>query len=209
MQGSQESGREISDDELLARCREGDADAQQLLYDRFSSRLIAIAQRRIGARLGRRLDSEDVIQSVFRTFFRKASLGKYPPEESEKLWGQLVRVTLSKTIDATREHTAEKRDIHLEVPGDWSQPLVDTFGRGPSPDQAAVLTELLDQLLCFLGDAKYMSIIELTLQGHDKVEIAEQVRLSKRSVDRTLNRAKAFLEMSLGSDDDSVANVVS
>ncbi|MEM7316545.1 MAG: sigma-70 family RNA polymerase sigma factor [Planctomycetota bacterium] len=168
-----------------------------MLYDRFSSRLIQVAQRRIGSRLGRRVDGEDVVQSVFRTFFRRARLGEYAPSDSALLWGRLVRVTLNKSCDAARAQTAGKRNIFAEDPGFWDEGLVEVMGRSPSPDQAAVLTELLHALLESLGAPEYVSIVELTLQGFDKSEIAQQVGVSRRTVDRVLARSRCYLEDSM------------
>lgn len=203
MQKSFKHHEETDDRDLLARCREGDADAQRVLYDRFASRLIQVAQRRIGARLGRRVDGDDVIQSVFRTFFRRARLGEYSPEDSSLLWGRLVRVTLNKTCDAARAQTAGKRDINAEDPGAWDQFLVEAMGREPGPDQAAVLSEVLESLFVSLEKREYVAIIELTLQGFEKQEVAQQVGVSKRTVDRVLARSRAFLEEAMKADDDA------
>lgn len=188
---------EISNEDLLARCRQGDTDAQRILYERFSSRLILVAQSRIGARLGRRLDGDDVIQSVFRTFFRRVKLGEYAPVDSSMLWGRLVRVTLSKTCDAARAQAAAKRNMFLEEPSVFDPNLVETLGREPEPDHAIALAELLESLFVSFTSAEYASIVELTLQGYEKQEIAQQVGVSKRTVDRVLARTREFLEKSI------------
>ena len=45
-----------------------DGEAAEELYVRYADRLWKVARTRIGDRLGRRFDADDVVQSVFRTF---------------------------------------------------------------------------------------------------------------------------------------------
>ncbi len=56
--------------ELLARWRAGDARAEDELFSRYTSQLIALARRRLSAQFARRVDAEDVVQSAYRCFLR-------------------------------------------------------------------------------------------------------------------------------------------
>ena len=55
--------------ELTDRWREGDQQAANLLFRRYSERLIALVRCHLSEKLARRLDPEDVVQSAYRSFF--------------------------------------------------------------------------------------------------------------------------------------------
>jgi RNA polymerase sigma-70 factor (ECF subfamily) len=61
--------------DLMARLRDGDPDAARAVFDRFARRLAALAAARLPAVLRSKLDPEDVVQSAFRTFFRRQAAG--------------------------------------------------------------------------------------------------------------------------------------
>ena len=54
---------------LVAAWREGDQQAATALFERYAKRLIALANSRLSARLAARVDPQDVIQSVYCSFF--------------------------------------------------------------------------------------------------------------------------------------------
>src|SRR5437867_3871451 len=95
-------GRKLdgSDRELLRRLRGGDEDAAGLLYHRYARRLLAFAQARCTGPVLRVVEAEDVVQSVFRSFFRKAALGMYDVPDHEELWKLLMVIALNKLRDA-------------------------------------------------------------------------------------------------------------
>ena len=66
---------EPSDGSLLRRFRVGEQDAATRLYLRYANRLHGLASKQTGPELQTRLDPEGIVQSVFRTFFRRAKEG--------------------------------------------------------------------------------------------------------------------------------------
>ena len=64
---------EASDHSLVRRFRHGQEDAPTKLYIRYAQRLHALATKQTSNELARRVDPEDIVQSVFRTFFRRLS----------------------------------------------------------------------------------------------------------------------------------------
>ena len=67
----------LSDRRLLERFQKGDREAAALLYARYAERLRALTRRKSSSALACRLDPDDIVQSVFRTFFRRAAQGHY------------------------------------------------------------------------------------------------------------------------------------
>src|SRR5438093_1250171 len=85
-----------SDQTLLMRFRRGDADAATALYLRYAKRLRALAQKQTAGTLSVRMDPDDVVQTVFRTFFRRAATGHYQIPDGEELWKLFLVIALNK-----------------------------------------------------------------------------------------------------------------
>src|SRR5437764_11933591 len=98
-------------DDLVKRWRGGDPLAVEQLYARYAQRLIRLADEYLSRQVARRLDGEDVVQSVFRTFFRRTKDGQFRIDSSTQLCHLLMRITICKARAKGREHTAAKRNV--------------------------------------------------------------------------------------------------
>ena len=180
-----------SDHSLLRRFRDGQPDAATELYLRYAERLRALAARQCAPDLSPRLDADDIVQSVFRTFFRRAAHGQYNVPEGEDLWKLFMIIALHKVRSAATFHRAAKRDVRATATG------VNDTATGPhlvAPDGMALATlrmviqELLDAL-----PPSMRTIVELRVDGHDVEEIARRTQRSRRSVERGLHEFRARL----------------
>src|SRR5262245_17230050 len=124
----------------------GDADACAELFARYAVRLARLAERHLSRGLAARADGEDVVQSVFRTFFRRHARGDSRIDTSAHLWRLLVTLTLRKVRTQARRHTAGVRDVSAEV-RDAGPPLAAALSREPGPEEAALLADTVDALL--------------------------------------------------------------
>ena len=178
--------RESSKD-LLKRCRSGDQAAAEELHRRYAQRLCDLAERQIDLRLRQRISPEDIVQSAFRTFFRRAERGEFQIDHSGALWRLLVRITLNKIHRQRERHRAGKRDVNAEVPPDGGQLLAKQAARNPTSEDAVCL---LDELDFLFGGMKPLEveIAQLCFQGHSTSEIAQRVNRSRTTVRRVLNR---------------------
>src|SRR5262249_61199873 len=77
---------------LVARWREGDQQAAAELFRRYADRLVALAKSRLSQKMARRVDPEDVVQSVYRSFFAETKEGRYEFERGGDLWHLLVTI---------------------------------------------------------------------------------------------------------------------
>jgi RNA polymerase sigma-70 factor (ECF subfamily) len=174
----------------------GSDDASRELFERFSRRLIGLARHHLDARLQHKVDPEDVVQSVYKSFFLRYGDGALAAEGWEGLWGLLTLITLRKCADRARYHQADRRDMAREQAsrGGDVQPSWETaVGREPTPDQAAALAETVELLLGKL-DRDERAMIELSLQGFSTQEISEQTGRAERSVRRVRERVRKHLE---------------
>jgi RNA polymerase sigma-70 factor (ECF subfamily) len=170
--------------EFLARLHSKDDAAAQELFGRFTHQLIALALRHIGAALRHKVEPEDVVQSAYKSFFFRYGAGKLDLVNWNSLWGLLTLITVRKCAERAAYHRAACRDAAREVSpprGDEAAPWREPFGREPTPLEALVLSETVEQL--FAGvDEEERPILELSLQGYTTREISERVGRAERTV---------------------------
>jgi RNA polymerase sigma factor (sigma-70 family) len=141
----------------------------------------------MGERLRRRVGADDVVQSVFRTFFRRTEKGEYPIDHSGSLWHLLVTITLNKVRRQGERHGAAKRNVRAEVDLDDAQLSPEAVARGPTPEEAVLFMDELEALLRDLPEPE-PEIVRLCLEGHSSSEIAQRTSCSRWTVRRALDR---------------------
>jgi len=187
-----------SDRSLLRRLQHGQADASTELYLRYAERLHALAAAQTGPDLARRIDPEDIVQSVFRTFFRRASLGHYTIPDGEEIWKLLLVIALNKVRTVGAFHRAAKRDVRRTFSGEAFDRAVESqYGRGE--DALSLLRMVVEELLQSQPEA-HRRMIELRIEGHEVNDIATAVKRSKRSVERVLQDFRQTLDALIGED---------
>ncbi|SRR5579875_376929 len=162
-------------DELMSRLRQGDNEAARQLFERFADRLIALARQQLSAQLRGRIDPEDVIQSVFRSFFRRQQETGFRLRDWDDLWALLTRMTLHKLGLHIAYHLAECRSILRESEEHVYQKDVASWtvlAREPTPLEAMIFSETVEELLRPLN-SRDRTIAMLALQGYTRHEIAE------------------------------------
>ena len=166
-------------------------------FSDFVDQLVRLARRQFDAVLRRKVDPEDVVQSAYKSFFLRYGEGKIEIHDWGNLWGMLTVITLRKCFDRVEYHRAALRDVRREAavqPGAAeSQPWWEAVAREPTPEEAAVLAETLEQLLRGL-EIDERPVLEMSLQGYTSVEISQKLGLGERSVRRLRERVRKKLE---------------
>jgi RNA polymerase sigma-70 factor (ECF subfamily) len=181
--------------QLFEQLRRRDNAAAIEVVDRYAERLIALARSRLDRRLRQRLDPEDVIQSVFRTFFVRLANGQVVLRDWDSLWGLLVCITVRKCLMAHRHHHAAVRDINREdAPASWQRAGNWAFlDRAPDSSECLLLEETLEQVLQGLKPQEGEMVV-LSLQGQTPLEVARKVGYSASKVYRVLEYVRNRLE---------------
>jgi RNA polymerase sigma-70 factor (ECF subfamily) len=182
-----------SDDSCVERWQAGDEQAAAELYHRYVQRLVGVAQRRLSNKLAARVDPEDIVQSVFRSFFGRAQQGKFTFKEADDIWKLLVQITIHKTLKQVDFHRRGKRDAGAEVGSSEQQRdlLLAHLSKEPTPDEATIF---MDELEHFLQQQRPedRKIIEMRLEGYDNVEIAAKLGISDRTIRRLMERMRGL-----------------
>ena len=189
-----------SDESLLRRFRSGEEDAATAIYLRYAKRLQALAAKQTGADLSPRFDPEDVVQSVFRSFFRRAAAGYYEVPPGEELWRLLLVLSLHKVRDLAVHHRAQKRDVGKT----WPVEDADGFRKNQNLDDQLAYESLrlvVDGLIHDLP-ASNREIIELRIDGFEIGDIATKTNRAKRTVERTLQQFRQRLRQLIDSDNE-------
>lgn len=187
---------ERGDRTLANEAIEGDRQAFDEIFGRYSEKLIRLARSRISDRLAARIEAEDVVQSVFRTFFGRMQEGRFQFNEENDLWKLLVSITLNKLRNQVDWHTAAKRDVSAEQPLSGATSSLNAFdvdGETPSPEAVVAFVDLLEHFMAELRDGD-RKILELRLQGLTQDEIAHEVGCTERTVRRVLERIRQIAE---------------
>jgi RNA polymerase sigma-70 factor (ECF subfamily) len=190
-----EMSSDASFGDLLARLRAGDPDAAAAVFHRFAHRLIGLARRHLDRRLLAKVDPEDVIQSVFKSFFLRYAEGQFDLGGWDSLWSLLTRITLRKCGRWAERFLSRARNIHHEVspPPEGSAADWEALAGDPTPAEAAMLAETVEAVLRDL-QGRDRDIVALGLQGYSAVEISARLGRPERTVYRVLGRVKKRLQ---------------
>jgi RNA polymerase sigma-70 factor (ECF subfamily) len=183
------------DQSLLDLWRAGNQEAARALFERYADRLVALARKHINQSLARRVDAEDIVQSVFRTFFRRAQTGELHLYDPDHLCALLARITIHKALDQISYHKAAKRNVNLDA--DSGSPEHDVVGQvldqEPTPEAVNLFLDELEHLLGRLAPDE-QKVLEMRMQGYSVEEIAQSLNTYDRKIYRILERIRALAE---------------
>lgn len=180
----------------IAHLKDGNAVAAQQLWDRYAGRLVDYAQRRMKDSPKRVADEEDIAASVFQTLCRGAAAGRFQSVKNrDDLWWMLLAITKQKVVDHVRRETAQKRGAgRIQFESGFTGNTDDSHGfaldhlvsDAPTPEFLASLEEQHNRLLGLLRDDRLRKIAVFRIEGFTVPEIAVDLRLSTRSIERKL-----------------------
>jgi RNA polymerase sigma-70 factor (ECF subfamily) len=189
---------------LIDRWRQGDQAAADVLYQRYVERLSGIVTAQLADRFRSRMDADDVVQSVCRSFFRRVQEGQFRFDADDDVWKLLVTISLNKLRNQIRRHSAAKRDASQErrrrdnaLPDDFH---LEKLAETPSPVEAFIFAEMVERV-CDQLDDRHALLLQLRLEGHNQQEIAERLQTSDRSVRRMMDNIRDVLSRELSSSD--------
>jgi RNA polymerase sigma-70 factor (ECF subfamily) len=180
-------------DDVMARLRAGEQDAARQVFQRFAGRLITLAHERLGSLVRPKLDAEDVVQSVFKSFFLRYSAGQFDLGDWDSLWGLLVVITLRKCGREIRHFHGPQHDVRREAAAVGEAAAAwEALAGEPTPAEAAMLADTVEQFLGELG-SRERRIFELRLQGCTVPEISAEVGRTEYTVEGMLRKIRKRL----------------
>ena len=176
--------------EFLERILSSSPDYEREVVERYSSELLELARRQLPAQIRSRVDPDDVVQSVYRTFFRRQQAGEFAFDETYDVWRLLATITYRKARSQITHHRRQQRDAFREASD--LEADAGTFDCTPEAEDVVVLIDLLEKALSQLPEHHH-ELVNLRLQGFSVAEVAEKVSVSERTVLRVLARLKKLI----------------
>jgi len=197
----------MSNDNSVTRWIEGvkSGDSQDIerLWNRYFRRLIRLAGSKLPGHCRRAFDEEDVALSAFQSFCDRAGRGQFPQlTDRGDLWRLLAILTVRKAIMTMRYHTRRKRgggqvmgESALAARDDPEMlGLSEFLGREPTPEDAAQFSAASDYLFGKLEGRTLKTIALRKLHGYTNTEIARELGITSRTIDRKLRLIRAVWE---------------
>ena len=169
-------------DRLIERLNDGDRGAAEHAFLAFEPYLRMVVRRRLGGRLRSKLDSMDIVQSVWADVLCGLSATKWRFVDRAHLRAFLVRAVNNRLIDRQRQ---QRKVLERERPlGETASRELPTTGE-PRPSEVAQGRELWEQILAACPPA-HREIVRLRQQGRTLAEVADRTGLHEGSVRRIL-----------------------
>lgn len=195
----------------FAGLKTGEAEAAQKLWDRYSVRLVDLARDRLGGAPKRVADEEDVVQSVFQSLCRGAAAGRFQNVKNrDDLWWLLLAITKQKVVDHIRREMAQKRGagrvqtetaLSADAQGSKRFTLDHLVSQDPTPEYLAILDEQHRRLLGLLRDDRLRKIAVSRIEGYTVGEIASDLAVTTRTVERKLQLIRITWAKDMASDE--------
>lgn len=189
------------------------------LVRKFMNQLLRLIRVNLSPQFRQRVDEQDILQSVWRSFFD----AEFEITDSDQLFGLLATICVNKSRDAVRRQTAEKRDVTAESDSSKfglevgrrvtaSNPLRVRPGHEHSDKAEYEHESLFDEdsirllatgaqpehaLLVFELledlDPELRAVLVLRMQNMSKEEIASELGVSVRTVGRRIGMLRLWM----------------
>jgi RNA polymerase sigma-70 factor (ECF subfamily) len=176
---------------LIERLKAGDSDALETIFNTYSNKLYNVALRI----LGEAADTEEVIQDVFWTVFRKARSFRGDSRFSRWLYRLTINAALGKIRQRKKIRKTDfkmflskfgKEHHRFQPLFDWAETLEEKYARR---ELLALFCRALQELKPIDKSVAVLSHLE----GLSAKEIATTVGLTVSAVKTRLHRARLFL----------------
>jgi len=200
----------MSTTQLVVASKEGDNEAFGRLLEQYRGFLLMLAHRYLSARLRRRVDPTDIVQTTFLEAKRDfgAFRGESPAEFSGWLRGMLKNnVATAVARHVTTQKRSLKREVHAgptendSAAGGWIQQLP---GSTTSPSGVAIRAEavvVLIEALHQLPETQAEAIRLRYMEGLPLAEIVQRTGKSDTAVAGLLKRGLQKLRTIMNTDD--------
>jgi len=172
-------------------------EAANRLWQHFCRRLMSFARNRLSPTSRRVYDEEDAAISAFRSLCRGIESNRYPEINSrDNLWALLVVIAGRKIANRKRFDGQKKRAVRSTLTEDVFQSpnegslLQSLTSREPTPALAAEVADTSEHLLSILPDDDLKRLVLLKLEGYTNEDAAEKMQVTRRTVQRKLERIR-------------------
>lgn len=178
--------------DLVRRIQDGDNRAWEELYLRYRDQLLLSIRCRLGPGLRSHLESEDILQSVFREAL--SDLHRFEPRQPRALNHYLHTCVLNKIRNKADYFGAAKRQGETALTDALSQQIPDPLEGTPQYHDSARYAAL-ESALARLSDEMREVVLLRRVEGLSNQETADLLEKTPAATSKLYNRAVARLAM--------------
>lgn len=170
----------------------GQTQAAEQLWRHVSVRLEEFARQKLDVQTRRRYDESDAANSAFHSLCGGLADGSLEAGNRDAFWGLLAVITSRKISAQRRSASRKKRGGGAErgESGFGVAGINATKDNQLTPDVLAEVSESCDRLLNAIPDETMKTIVLLKFQGATNGEIADEMKCTRRTVERKLERIR-------------------
>lgn len=170
----------------------GDSTAANRIWQHYFDRLVRSVRARMVGHDRAVSDEEDIVLSVFDSFYNAAANGRFPDlSDRDDLWRLLLRMAARKVIDKRRHDGRQRRGgqihVHALDTGDGPGELIEAIGNEPSPEMVLMMRESVEEFFSHLGVGQLRDLAGAKLEGYSNAELAKRFGCSERTIERRLH----------------------
>lgn len=174
----------VADDKLIDKLRKGDVDAFDMVYHRYAGKLFAFALKYLKSRE----EAEELVQSVFlKVWENQATLKK---ETSFKSY--LFTIAYNEICNLFRKRKYLQNFIESAI-----SEKPETSTEMESQIEFRFVLEQVDQIIVQLPEKQRVVFLKSRQEGKSSKEIADELGLSKGTVDNYISESLKFIRASL------------
>ena len=187
----------MSDDKNVShwieQVKDGDSVAAHQLWQHYYDRLVRMARQNLRGQNRGVADEEDIVVSVFESFYRAAEMGRFPDLSGrDDLWRLLLKMSARKIVDKRRHDRRQRRGAgakvrSLDETGREDEAIIQVIGDEPTPEMVLMMTESFERLVAHLGDGQLREIAVGKMEGFSNAELAKRLQCSERTIERRLH----------------------
>jgi len=189
----------------IDQVKHGDSAAANRIWQHYFDRLVRSVRRGLKGQNRVVSDEEDIVLSVFDSFYAAVEKGRFPDLAArDDLWRLLLRMSARKVIDKRRRDRRQRRggDVEIRSFGGDDETVIEAIGDEPSPEMVLMMQESVEAFFSHLGVGQLQDLAVAKLEGNSNAELARRFGCSERTIERRLHLIREKCRQELLEDDE-------
>ena len=183
----------------------GDSVATNRIWHHYFDRLVRSVRHQLQGQNRAVSDEEDIVLSVFDSFYAAAQKGRFPDLlDRDDLWRLLLRMSARKLVDKRRHDRRQRRggDVQIHSLGGDAETVIEVIGDEPSPEMVFMVKESVERFFSHLRVGHLRELAVAKLEGYSNRELAQRFECSERTIERRLHLIREKCQQELFVDDE-------